>query len=31
MLKELFMDVYDKFKLSFYKSIFKGFEDRKPL
>ena len=28
MLKELFMDVYDKFKLSFYKSIFKGFEDR---
>lgn len=28
MLKELFSDVYDKFKLSFYKSIFKGFEDR---
>lgn len=28
MLEELFEDVYKKFKLSFYKSIFKGFEDR---
>lgn len=28
MLNKLFNDVYDKFKLSFYKSIFKGFEDR---
>lgn len=28
MLDELFIDVYEKFKLSFYKSIFKGFEDR---
>lgn len=28
MLKELFSEVYDKFKLSFYKSVFKGFEDR---
>lgn len=28
MLNKLFNDVYEKFKLSFYKSIFKGFEDR---
>ena len=28
MLEELFEEVYKKFKLSFYKSIFKGFEDR---
>ncbi|NMB26649.1 MAG: MarR family transcriptional regulator [Tissierellia bacterium] len=28
MLEELFNDVYEKFKLNFYKSIFKGFEDR---
>lgn len=28
MLENLFSDVYEKFKLSFYKSIFKGFEDR---
>lgn len=28
MLSELFNDVYEKFKLSFYKNIFKGFEDR---
>lgn len=28
MLSELFDDIYKKFKLSFYKSIFKGFEDR---
>lgn len=28
MLEELFNDVYEKFKLEFYKSIFKGFEDR---
>lgn len=28
MLNKLFSDVYDKFKLSFYRSIFKGFEDR---
>ena len=28
MLKELFSDVYEKFKLNFYKSIFKGLEDR---
>ncbi len=28
MLEELFLEVYDKFKLNFYKNIFKGFEDR---
>lgn len=28
MLEELFNDVYEKFKLNFYKSIFKGFEER---
>ncbi len=28
MVRELFNEVYDDFKLSFYKSIFKGFEDR---
>ncbi len=28
MLEKLFNDVYEKFKLSFYNSIFKGFEDR---
>ncbi|HHT50684.1 MAG TPA: MarR family transcriptional regulator [Eubacteriaceae bacterium] len=28
MLEELFKDVYEKFKLNFYKSIFKGFEER---
>ena len=28
MLNKLFNEVYEKFKLSFYKSIFKGFEDR---
>lgn len=28
MLEILFIDVYNKFKLYFYKSIFKGFEDR---
>lgn len=28
MVNELFNDVYEKFKLAFYKSIFKGFEDR---
>lgn len=28
MLSELFNRVYEKFKLSFYKNIFKGFEDR---
>ncbi len=28
MLEKLFIDVYEKFKLQFYKSIFKGFEGR---
>lgn len=28
MLKELFSDVYEKFKLNFYRSIFRGLEDR---
>lgn len=28
MLEELFNNVYEKFKLNFYKSIFKGLEDR---
>lgn len=28
MLEKLFTDVYEKFKLNFYNSIFKGFEDR---
>lgn len=28
MLEKLFIDVYEKFKLHFYRSIFKGFEDR---
>ncbi|NLJ79133.1 MAG: MarR family transcriptional regulator [Tissierellia bacterium] len=28
MLEELFNSVYEKFKLNFYKSIFKGLEDR---
>ena len=28
MLKNLFSDVYEKFKLKFYRSIFKGFQDR---
>lgn len=28
MLNQLFSDVYEKFKLNFYKSVFKGFEDR---
>ena len=28
MLEILFEEVYEKFKLSFYKSVFKGFEDR---
>ena len=28
MLNKLFNEVFEKFKLSFYKSIFKGFEDR---
>ena len=28
MLKNLFSDVYEKFKLRFYRSIFKGLEDR---
>lgn len=28
MLEKLFNEVYDKFKLRFYKNIFKGFEDR---
>lgn len=28
MLENLFSEVYEKFKLSFYKSVFKGFEDR---
>lgn len=28
MLDKLFNDVYEKFKLEFYKSIFKRFEDR---
>lgn len=28
MLKELFNEVYEKFKLDFYRNIFKGFEGR---
>lgn len=28
MVNELFNEVYEKFKLEFYKNIFKGFEDR---
>lgn len=28
MLEKLFNEVYDKFKLRFYRNIFKGFEDR---
>lgn len=28
MIEELFEEVYEKFKLSFYNSIFKGFENR---
>lgn len=28
MLEELFEEVYEKFKLNFYRSIFSGFEDR---
>ena len=28
MLEQLFTDVYEKFKLDFYRSIFKGLEDR---
>lgn len=28
MLEELFNDVYEKFKLEFYRNIFKGFEGR---
>lgn len=26
MLEQLFIEIYDKFKLNFYKNIFKGFE-----
>ena len=29
MLEPLFVDVYDKFKLNFYKNIFKGFDRQK--
>lgn len=30
MVEELFNEIYDKFKINFYKSIFKKFEKRKP-
>ena len=29
MLEPLFVDIYDKFKLNFYKNIFKGFDRQK--
>ncbi len=29
MLEQLFIEIYDKFKLNFYKNIFKGFEKQK--
>lgn len=29
MLEQLFVEIYDKFKLNFYKNIFKGFDRQK--